>query len=242
MIISHKHRFIFLHTRKCAGSSIKVVLANQLGAEDILIGSIKDYRLRGLTPPKAMTRIALRHPHWPSVFYKLARGSYWSFVNNSIKQHYSHTLGSRPEHAPAEAVKAAFPVEWQSYKKFCVVRNPWDQLWSEYKWRYWRKTSKFSFKEFLEKTERYESYTSNWLIYTIKNKPQADRLLRYEDLKNELEHTFEWLGLKQFSDLPQAKSMGNKSADNYRAHYDSESQALVGRVRAKEIGYFGYEF
>ena len=39
MIISHKHKFIFLHSRKCAGSSMEVALNNYLGPNDIQIGS-----------------------------------------------------------------------------------------------------------------------------------------------------------------------------------------------------------
>ena len=39
MIISHKHKFIFLHSRKCAGSSMEVALNKYLGPNDIQIGS-----------------------------------------------------------------------------------------------------------------------------------------------------------------------------------------------------------
>jgi hypothetical protein len=38
MIISHKYRFIFIHIRKCAGTSVTRALVSLLGKEDIVIG------------------------------------------------------------------------------------------------------------------------------------------------------------------------------------------------------------
>jgi hypothetical protein len=37
MIISHAHKFIFLHARKCAGSSVTAYLNPLLGPDDIQI-------------------------------------------------------------------------------------------------------------------------------------------------------------------------------------------------------------
>ena len=39
MIISHKHKFIFLHARKCAGTTMEIILNKYLGPNDIQIGS-----------------------------------------------------------------------------------------------------------------------------------------------------------------------------------------------------------
>ena len=42
MIISHKHKFIFVKTRKTAGSSIEKYLVDYLGPDDICTGSKRD--------------------------------------------------------------------------------------------------------------------------------------------------------------------------------------------------------
>jgi hypothetical protein len=38
MIISHKHKFIFIHIQKCAGTSITYALVPHLGEEDVVLG------------------------------------------------------------------------------------------------------------------------------------------------------------------------------------------------------------
>jgi hypothetical protein len=250
MIVSHRHQFIFLHCRKTAGSSFKVSAARYLGDDDVMIGAVKDCRRHGISPPKAMIRRAYGNPHWPSVLFKLARGSYWSFIQASIKHSYASSLGNRPDHTPASDVRAAFPSEWERYKKFCIVRNPWDQLVSEYHWRMARKHPSTTFKEFVVLTERQEKgappYWPNWFLYTIDDRPVADRFIRFESLVEGCWETFDWLGIEWDGWLPNAKSVkATRSPAKERAYrelYDAETREIVAGMRKREIEYFGYEF
>lgn len=50
MIISHKHKFIFIHCRKVAGSSISAFLSNKLGRFDLQIGAWGDSFDLGVLP------------------------------------------------------------------------------------------------------------------------------------------------------------------------------------------------
>lgn len=68
MIISHKHKFIFLKTRKTAGSSIQKVLLNILGDDDIVLTDGRDGHERKnattlLEPHAGWTEISTHYPY-----------------------------------------------------------------------------------------------------------------------------------------------------------------------------------
>lgn len=64
MIVSHKHKFIFFKTRKTAGSSLQVALAEHCGPDDIITGQ---YRLgvddNSHTAGLNMDKFCSTHPH-----------------------------------------------------------------------------------------------------------------------------------------------------------------------------------
>ena len=124
MIISHKHKFIFLKTIKTAGTSIQAALAEHCGEEDIITGdsinkknidkfkNIPLHMYNPLEDPDSFTEIppVLHHEH-----------VYLSF----IKQ----WLGSEI---------------WNNYFKFAFIRNPFDLAISKYYWDYKKRPDKVS--------------------------------------------------------------------------------------------------
>lgn len=76
MIISHRHKFIFIKTKKTAGSSIEHYLYNYLGDTDILIGSELDD-----TPSiNAVTKSRHKGWRWISQHYTSEWQNYFKFA------------------------------------------------------------------------------------------------------------------------------------------------------------------
>ena len=135
MIISFKNKFIFLHCRKTAGTSIQNLLSNFLGKRDIILGSFdKEKEFITAKLNQKMIIDSLLHPHFDGLKKMLKNLSFKDFVDVSNKKFYEKILGNTPQHATAKNIQNKFPQIWKSFFKFCVVRNSYDQIYSNYIW------------------------------------------------------------------------------------------------------------
>ena len=128
MIVSHKHRFIFIKTRKTAGTSIEVALA-QIAGEDAIVTP--------LDPPEPQHDPRNYKGGWPETLrWALAnpRGRGHSLLrflrDMRIDRHCDYY-----NHMPAWLLRAQVGHDtWDRYFKFCFERNPWEKVASLYSW------------------------------------------------------------------------------------------------------------
>jgi len=94
MIISHKHKFIFLKTKKTAGSSLEKILMKYAGPDDICTGSERDHT------PRVNTKIVDGHipaskirqmfpDEWGSYFKFTIERNPWDFF---VSRFYWYTV------------------------------------------------------------------------------------------------------------------------------------------------------
>lgn len=195
MIVSHKHKFIFVKTFKTAGSSIENYLQKYLGTNDILRGSEYD------------KTVSLNAP-------------------------------SKGRHKSAQIIKNMYPNEWNSYFKFSIDRNPWDVAVS---WFYWMKHAgriqDYTFDDWL-KQANYDGF-KNWNRYTIDNKVAVDKVLKYENLIDEMQNIpvpyngeLETIFLKK----------GHRPTKDYKIYYTDTTRKLIENNFAETISMFGYSY
>lgn len=254
MIISHKYRFIFVHCRKVAGSSIKNTLWPYLGDDDIVIGSLDEILKNGHALNKQAKK-TLSHPKSLNVtrkalLEKLLHGNthrYRNLINTAVKSKYKRFLFKNPVHPPAEAVKRSFPYEWNNYYKFCFVRNPFDQALSEYFYQIRSLEEDVSFSQFLKAmTGEVEDarvvphgLKNNWPLFTINDKPVVDYIGRYENLEDDFKHVCRHLGIPC-----KDKLMNEKKASRDKGEidhwYNDDDLMRVRSIYADEVDFFGY--
>ena len=232
MIVSHQHRFVFIKTRKTAGTSIEIALAEHCGPADIItpIDEV-DEQIRRELGHRGPQNFELRQP------VSGLGGLISSLFGRNVVRHYNH--------APASLIRARIgPQSYDSYRKFCVVRNPWDRAVSLYFWRKNRPGSEkldeeMSFAEFVRDTPA--DVLSDAHIFTIDGAAAVDRFVRYENLAEDLTTALAELGLPAI-DLPWAKSGTRETKDHYSWIFDDESEARIRELCAWEIDNLGYEF
>ena len=232
MIVSHQHRFVFIKTRKTAGTSIEIALAEHCGPADIItpIDEV-DEQIRRELGHRGPQNFELRQP------VSGLGGLISHLFGRNVVRHYNH--------APASLIRARIgPQSYDSYRKFCVVRNPWDRAVSLYFWRKNRPSSEkldeeMSLAEFVRDTPA--DVLSDARIFTIDGAAAVDRFVRYENLAEDLTTALAELGLPAI-DLPWAKSGTRETKDHYSWIYDDESEARIRELCVWEIDNLGYEF
>ena len=227
MIISHKYKFIFIKTRKTAGTSIEIALSGICGEDDIITPQVpEDEQIR------------------KDKGYRLGQNYFVPYSGYTMKQWRRLVLkGVRAEykrHTPASFIHRHLdPSIWQSYTKFCVERNPWDKAISLYYWLLGENREKPPLFDYLSGDLR---RLSNWYIYAIDGKPVVDHVIQYDNLNDELDRIAEQLKFPDKLDLPRAKGGYRKDRRDYRDVMDLQTRDLIDKVCEKEIAYFGYKY
>jgi hypothetical protein len=177
MIVSHAHKFIFLKTKKTAGTSIELALSELCGPDDVItplteIDEAQREGKRGAQNWRLHGWWGSPRPLWKRRWLKFTAEDY-GFYN----------------HMPAAEAKALLDDDkaWQSYFKFAFDRNPWDRQVSWYHHRYRRKDRPPPFAEFMHSDRR--ARINNYGIYSIDGGLAVDFVGRFENLEEDLKRS-----------------------------------------------------
>lgn len=222
MIVSHKHKFIFVKTTKTAGTSVEIALSEFLGEDDIItVLSSEDEALRR---------------------EKGFRGAQnYNVLANSGEQIRLHT------HAPIKRIRGLLGKDiFKSYYKVAIARNPWERAVSAYFYRESRlaitNKSSISFDKYVHADGLEGLNKRGWDVYTINDKIVVDEVLMYHTLNDSYKKLLTTLGIVSDHGLPFTKVAGKKVISHYSEMYNEKSIERVRSLFAKEIETFGFEF
>ena len=228
MIISHKYKFIFVKTKKTAGTSIEVFLSQCCGENDIL------------TPinPHIEPHLARNYKGiWNPLPELIERREYKirSTVRKIRKKKKFYN------HIPAWLIRNRIPKRiWNDYHKFCVERNPWDKTLSHYYMINDRAGGGLTLDQYFKAGD----FCLNFPLYTdLKGGLIVDKVIKYESLIAELNQVFGMLGISFNGTLgARAKSDHRKDRIPYQQVITGEQRAIIEKVFAKEIAIHGYAY
>jgi hypothetical protein len=145
------------------------------------------------------------------------------------------------QHSPVREVRDwVGPAAWRDYYKFVVERNPWDRAISQYWFRMRLLDEPIPMLEFFETAPQH--MMSNLLYYAIDDRVVVDRILRYEELDQQLPELSDRIGLREPIELPTANAGWRDDRRPYREVLGPQEKEVIARRCAREIELLGYEF
>lgn len=226
MIVSHKHKFIFLKTQKTGGTSVETGLSQFCGEDDII------------TPDDEVLRIRMGYPASRNCGYDKWR-------NYTLRDWYRLIKRGRRKiifynHMPAREILSLVGEDvWNSYFKFCFERNPWDKTISYYHFKYRFKKGD-ALSQFIHSNKLYNA--SDWRMYTLADKPAVDFVGRYENLDEDLATICKKIDVPVIKELPRLKGNIRKDHQHYHDVLSRHDTERISEVFSKEIEHFGYRY
>lgn len=218
MIISHKHKFIYIHPHKCAGSSITETLVPYLGDEDIVVGVTNDGESLNADNGKwhnfkhaSVSRIkhAVGDEVWANYFK-------FSFVRNPFDRCVSWYFWLLQHSKKAD-------LEWKELKE---IRG-------------------MSFEEFIASailTPKDEGWLKTWFKFSgmlcKEGTPQTNFIGFYETLQRDFDKVCDMIGIER----KKLCKVNTTKRDSHGSYYSKKSIDLVSEFFSDDISMYNYTF
>ena len=215
MIISHRHKFVYVKTRKTASTSLEIALSQFCGPDDVITK---------IVPKDQALRASLGYPGPQNEFVRDGSGGAFELLN----------------HAPAAVARDLLGERFHDYFMFTIERNPFDRVISQYWWEVQGMAEPPPISLFLERAR--PELLSNWHLYATDDQLLVDHVGHYESLDESLAFITERLELGHAITLPERKVKSEFRRDRrpWREVLSAADRALVEQACHRELAAFGY--
>jgi hypothetical protein len=229
MIISHSRKFIFIKSRKTAGTSLEAALSQYCSGTDV-VTPLNDFRHN--------------------------RNEKGEFIHRAMNADEYREIG---QHVDAMTIKSRLAGDqWGGYFKFSIARNPWDRIVSDFTWlarndpalqprrRFYHRLG-IPFNEFQETRRLFSEFvrsgvwTTNDRFYIIDDDLCVDRVIRYEHLSDDFGAVCHMIGVPPV-ELPHLKAGIRSGKRHYSAYYDDDTAEIVAEKHNNDLRLLGYSF
>jgi hypothetical protein len=229
MIINHRYKFIYIKTRKTAGTSLEIALSKFCDQNDVITPISKEDEI-------TRQELGYRGPQNYKVPIK-----YYSKID-LLRLKKKGTAKEFYKHSNANFIKKnVLPEVWDQYFKFTFERNPFDKALSFYFFEMKLENLNLELDYFLNSYAQIPRL-SNWHMYTINDHPVCDYIGKYEQLDEGLDFLQEKLKLPDEINMPNAKGNFRTNREPYQSIISDSGRERIETVCAKEMVTFGYQW
>jgi len=242
MIVSYRHNYIFIKTKKTAGTTIEWVLAQSCGPEDITTTARPDER-EGRRARRRQSTFSAEDLEdlSPAERFRRLRDLRDKAAKRKLKEQL-RSEGDFHNHISAEQLRPLLDETfWNSALKFTAERHPYEKAVSFAYFQYNQSDRHIaSFERLLDQVVRQGGYEGfrRWSIGGI---PAVDDFIRQESLLQDLRRIGERLGIPIPDDLPQLKGNARKDRRPAREILTDEQKRIVFETCRAEFNLLGYE-
>lgn len=176
------------------------------------------------------------------IFIHIARTGGSSIEHALVKEDWFQ-IDPKTKHISASQARQLYgEAAWNEYRKFAVVRNPWDRLVSMWATKWWHQAAGIDpdcqFSTFIRhlKPHPYERYDS--LFYHQILDEELDFVLRFESLAGDFSNMLGELNIDVVT-LPHKELRRRKP---YHDMYSNETRDLVAKKFACDIKEYSYTY
>lgn len=241
MIISHRHRYIYVRAEKVGGTSIEVALARSCGPEDIITPSAPFDPSRDETSysQTGQNHSGFRHHSEPSEIRRKIGEEMWAdylkigAVRNPwdlVVSQYFWAKSWRPSLQEKLISNYIDNMHWLSldyHRRFIAAgMRRFRGVEEDFEW-------------YVRAMARKRSAEKYW--FDGSGRPALDRYLFFETLSSDFERLCEEIGIS-VGPLPRLKTRVRRSRKPYADFYTAESRRRIQRIYRRTIQEFRYEF
>ena len=247
MILNHRYKFIFIRTGKTAGTSVECFLSQFCGDKDVISPLYEDEE-------EIKKNLKLRNAQ---NYEKMYNSLSLKFIGNIVKDFFNKKIISFKkkhifyDHSSISEVNKYFPNNIvKNYIKFCIIRNPYSFLISQFYWHNLKKNKIYRDEESLQKIKKdFDNYVNNCsknfyyqkkIINNEKNEYSINKYLFYENLDSDLANLMKELNIieKYKYELKDFKFKKNDSGYKTKKLLDKKNIEIIYR----EASYFFEKF
>lgn len=237
MIASFRHRFVFLKTRKTAGTSVEIALSQLCGPEDVVAPIALDDEQMRLRDGVVAARNYVDDPAIVEAYTRaiLARDE----AAFGRARGRNRRAGGFYNHMPAAEIRAKLPRDfWDGALKITVERHPYEKVVSRAFFELGKGTTTAPLHQVLDQHAR--EAPEDLDIYCIDGQVVADEILRHETLAADLERVCVRLGVAA-PPLQRAKASHRSDRRPAREILSAGQKELILQRHRRTFELLGYE-